>query len=96
MDTNLPVVCPHSREGAIMARRVAASKVQWIGEDAHVATLENLRAGALITGIAPGGAAKVVHVEWFGEEIEAQVLQFVLVEAALIVPANVSVDATHR
>jgi SNF2 family DNA or RNA helicase len=33
-----------------------------------VATLENLRAGALIRGIAPSGPAKVVHVEWFGDQ----------------------------
>ncbi len=33
-----------------------------------MATLEKLRPGALIRGIAPGGAAKVVHVEWFGDQ----------------------------
>jgi len=33
-----------------------------------VARLEELRAGALIKGLAPSGAAKVVHVEWFGDQ----------------------------
>jgi superfamily II DNA or RNA helicase len=33
-----------------------------------VATLESLRAGALIKGLAPAGAAKIVHVEWFGDQ----------------------------
>ena len=32
-----------------------------------VATLEDLRAGALVGGLAPGGAAKIVSVEWFGD-----------------------------
>ena len=32
-----------------------------------VATLEDLRAGAFVDGLAPGGAAKVVNVEWFGD-----------------------------
>ena len=33
-----------------------------------VATLEDLRAGAFVDGLAPGGAAKVVNVEWFGDQ----------------------------
>jgi SNF2 family DNA or RNA helicase len=33
-----------------------------------VASLEDLKAGAFITGLAPSGAAKVVHVEWFGDQ----------------------------
>ena len=43
-------------------------------------------------------AAPVRHVERrIGEDVvEAQVLQFVLVEAALVVPADVGVDAAHR
>jgi hypothetical protein len=33
-----------------------------------VASFEDLKAGALIAGLAPSGAAKVVHVEWFGDQ----------------------------
>ena len=33
-----------------------------------MATFEDLRAGALVSGLAPGGAAKVIHVEWFGDQ----------------------------
>ena len=33
-----------------------------------MATLEDLQAGAFIGGLAPGGAAKVVHIEWFGDQ----------------------------
>ena len=33
-----------------------------------VATLEDLQAGAFIKGLAPGGAAKVVQIEWFGDQ----------------------------
>ena len=33
-----------------------------------MARLEALRAGAFIGGLAPDGAAKVVHVEWFGDQ----------------------------
>ena len=33
-----------------------------------VATLEDLRAGVFVGGLAPGGAAKVVNVEWFGDQ----------------------------
>ena len=33
-----------------------------------VATLEDLRAGAFVGGLVPGGAAKVVNVEWFGDQ----------------------------
>src|SRR5262245_13173947 len=33
-----------------------------------VATLEDLQARALITGLAPAGGAKIVHVEWFGDQ----------------------------
>ena len=32
-----------------------------------VATLEDLRAGAHVRGLAPGGAAEIVGVEWFGD-----------------------------
>ena len=34
-----------------------------------MARLEALRAGAFIGGLAPNGAAKVVHVEWFGDQV---------------------------
>ena len=33
-----------------------------------MARLEALRAGAFIGGLAPDGPAKVVHVEWFGDQ----------------------------
>ncbi|HEX9808599.1 MAG TPA: hypothetical protein VGC25_03230, partial [Alphaproteobacteria bacterium] len=33
-----------------------------------MASLEELRAGAFIEGLAPTGAAKVVQVEWFGDQ----------------------------
>ena len=33
-----------------------------------MATLEDLKAGAYIKGLAPGGAAKVVQIEWFGDQ----------------------------
>ena len=33
-----------------------------------MAALEDLRAGAFVSGLAPGGAAKVIHVEWFGDQ----------------------------
>ena len=33
-----------------------------------MATLEDLQAGAFIRGLAPGGVAKVVQIEWFGDQ----------------------------
>ncbi|MPY75151.1 MAG: hypothetical protein GEU87_12905 [Alphaproteobacteria bacterium] len=33
-----------------------------------MAKLEELRAGSFIKGLAPSGAAKVVHIEWFGDQ----------------------------
>ncbi len=33
-----------------------------------VASLEDLKAGAHIAGLAPSGAARVVHVEWYGDQ----------------------------
>jgi hypothetical protein len=33
-----------------------------------VASLEDLKAGASLNGLAPSGAAKVVQVEWFGDQ----------------------------
>ena len=33
-----------------------------------VAALEDLQAGAFVGGLAPGGAAKVIHIEWFGDQ----------------------------
>ena len=33
-----------------------------------MATLEELQAGAFVSGLASGGTAKVVHVEWFGDQ----------------------------
>ena len=33
-----------------------------------MATLEDLQAGAFIRGLAPGGVAKIVHIEWFGDQ----------------------------
>ena len=33
-----------------------------------MATLEELKAGASVRGLAPGGIAKVVQVEWFGDQ----------------------------
>lgn len=30
--------------------------------------LEDLKTGAFVTGIAPGGAAKIVQIEWFGDQ----------------------------
>ena len=32
-----------------------------------VATLEDLRAGAFVGGLTPGGAAGVIDTEWFGD-----------------------------
>ena len=33
-----------------------------------VAVLEKLKAGAFIAGLAPGGMARIVHAEWFGDQ----------------------------
>ena len=33
-----------------------------------MAALEELKAGAFVHGLAPGGAARVVHLEWFGDQ----------------------------
>ncbi len=33
-----------------------------------VATLEELKAGASVRGLSPDGIAKVVQVEWFGDQ----------------------------
>ena len=33
-----------------------------------MATLEDLQTGTFIRGLAPGGIAKVVHIEWFGDQ----------------------------
>ena len=33
-----------------------------------MATLEDLQAGAFIRGLAPEGSAKVIHIEWFGDQ----------------------------
>ncbi len=33
-----------------------------------MASLEELKAGAFVNGLAPGGAARVVHLEWFGDQ----------------------------
>jgi hypothetical protein len=33
-----------------------------------MARLEDLKAGASVRGLAPGGLAKVVQVEWFGDQ----------------------------
>ncbi len=33
-----------------------------------MANLEDLKAGARVRGLSPGGLAKVVQVEWFGDQ----------------------------
>ena len=38
------------------------------GRDGVVAALEDLKAGASIRGLVPDGLAKVVQVEWFGDQ----------------------------
>ena len=32
------------------------------------ATLEDLKAGASIEGLTPSGTAKIVNIEWFGDQ----------------------------
>ncbi len=33
-----------------------------------MATLEDIKAGAAVRGLTPDGVAKVVQVEWFGDQ----------------------------
>ncbi len=36
--------------------------------EAKAATLEDLKAGASVQGLTPSGTAKVVNIEWFGDQ----------------------------
>jgi len=36
--------------------------------EAKAATLEDLKAGASVQGLTPSGAAKIVNIEWFGDQ----------------------------
>ena len=36
--------------------------------ETEAAKLEDLKAGASVEGLTPSGAAKIVNIEWFGDQ----------------------------
>ena len=63
------VTGPGSSNDARAPSSGGTSRIRPAAESARGgASLEDLRAGAFVRGLAPGGTARIVHVEWFGDQ----------------------------
>ena len=61
-----------------------------------MARLEDLKAGASIRGLAPGGLAKVVQIEWFGDQAVKVTFEDSASQVRHSEPAQSREPAQHR